>query len=162
MEGTTVIIMHAISGSGKSYLSKQLHERLGSSCVLSKDNMRYIDGVYVYKPELEAKIEQEYTALVIEALETRKYRYLILDNTHVKPEALDKAVAICETYNARYVILSIVPFIYLDIHQQRNVHSVGIQALTRQLEDWKKAEGRYKNVMMLAQPINVKYILENI
>ena len=101
MEGTTVIIMHAISGSGKSYLSKQLHERLESSWVLSKDNMRYIDGVYVYKAELEPKIEQEYTRMVIEALETRKYRYLILDNTHLKLEVMDKVIALCETYKAR-------------------------------------------------------------
>ena len=81
-------------------------------------------------------MEVIYDNLLIGFLQSNKYDYLILDNTHLNQTFLEKTIKFINEYKSEYIVLSIHPSSDLELHQSLNKHGVPLNVLKKQVEDW--------------------------
>jgi predicted kinase len=138
MRSVRVIIMHAIAGSGKTTLAKSMAGVLRDCHIVSKDDLRTVDGVYCFDQSNEAELNKRYFDLGEGYIMNKRYKHLILDNTHLNFEFMKKTRLLIEKYKVEYVIISIHPNENIEVHQKLNVHEVPINVLEGQVIQFNK------------------------
>jgi len=137
---TNVFIIQGITGSGKSYIAEKLLTLFSSQyfkcIILSKDDLRYVDGKYVFDPETEPEIEKMYFRLLEGYLISNKYNFIILDNTHLNLSFVKKTINLLDKHNAIHISLMICPNKDLEVHINGNVHGVDTEKVEKQYKDW--------------------------
>ena len=137
---TKVFIIQGITGSGKSGLANklaaQLTNKIRKCIILSKDDLRYVDGVYVFNSETEPEIEKMYFRLLEGYILSKKYEYIILDNTHLNLTFVRKTVELLDKLKAKHISLMLYPDKDLAVHVNGNVHGVSQEKVVKQYNDW--------------------------
>jgi len=156
---TEVIILCGIAGSGKSYLATRLASVIDGCFILSKDDLRYVEGNYVFNDSTEPDIERKYFCLLELYLVSKKYDTIILDNTHINLSFVQKTIDLLKKYNASYVSIILLPSNELKVHQERNTHSISFDRLKTQRNDWLNNQDKFKNIVGRYVPIDQKGLL---
>jgi len=148
---TNVFIIQGITGSGKSYIAAKLSSLFSSKyfkcIILSKDDLRYVDGKYVFDPETEPEIEKMYFRLLEGYLISKKYNFIILVNTHLNLSFVKKTIDMLDEYNANHLSLMLCPDKDLAVHVNGNVHGVDTEKVEKQYKDWFRSIQEFQSIV---------------
>ena len=137
-----VIILHGISGSGKSTTAKKFIEKYSkdnsnlSYSIHSTDDLFVEDGVYKFDPtklsEYHELNQDNFKSSLKDNVEL-----VIVDNTNIFPEHWEPYVTAASSmeYKVQHFWL---PIIDADTAFSRNIHNVPMHAIERQIENYKK------------------------
>ena len=136
------IIMHGVSGSGKSTRSKELIEEYNNKVnnltysIHSTDSLFIENGVYKFRPE---KL-QEYHSInyknFVESINNNTM-IVIVDNTNIFPKHWKPYEEAAEKMNYK-VEHCWMPIIDPETAFSRNIHGVPMFSIERQIENYKK------------------------
>lgn len=163
-----VIIMNAVTGSGKSFICDKINSYFNNknikSIVISKDQFRYTDKGYIYDAAYEKIVSQKYKAALDEALNLKsKNKYVILDNTHISQEKIESTLAFIKKYNTDYVFVSIKPHNDVQVHLDRNIHNIPECAIISQIEDYNTTlQIPYMRIFINHEENKINYTTEQI
>lgn len=134
-----IIFMNGVTGSGKSFLAKTIQNYLQTQniklYILTKDDYRYVNSEYVFTKEYELIVEQKYFNKLDKLLSNNKYKYIILDNTHINNTFVAKTLNKIK-YKDNCIMVSIYPYSNINKHLERNVHINDLDPIRRQIKDW--------------------------
>lgn len=138
----TIIYMNGVAGSGKSLICKKIKDYFkfnNKKCyVLSNDDFRYNEKGYVYEKEYEKIVLQKYTTKLKELVSDNKYKFIILDNTHINYDRILNTRECYKNNKVNEFIISIEPFKDITKHINLNIHKVPEAGIKKQIEEWKK------------------------
>lgn len=130
-----VIIISGLTGSGKSFIAQKVKDYFNTlkkkSIIISKDDYRYTEKGYLYTPEHEIYVNEEYNKKLEKELKEHNYKYIILDNTHIGNK-LQNTIDYINKFDIDYVVVSIIPFEDLNNHCNYNIHKVPLDAIEKQ------------------------------
>ena len=139
-----LFIMRGLPGSGKSTIAQLLLDglhhrpsdgtRVGPATrLLSADDLRIVDGVYQFLPDLEPYLWEEFERLFHEAIK-EQVESIIIDNTNLRP--LHYEMYKQEAIEAGYIVHEIIVGDFdVEACFKRTIHEVPID----KIEDMKKA-----------------------
>ena len=137
-----VIIMHGISGSGKSTTAEKFIEKHSKDnsnltyAIHSTDNLFVEDGVYKF----DHNKLSEYHELNQENFKSslkNNIELVIVDNTNIFPEHWHPYVDVANSMEYR-VQHFWMPIIDAETAFNRNIHDVPMHSIERQIENYKK------------------------
>lgn len=157
-----VIFINGITGSGKSYIAKKINDYLKNqninSIILSKDTYRYdVDRGYIFEEENEKMVVKKYFEELNRCLNNNKYKYIILDNTHLNYAFINQSLKFISDYNTDYIILGIYPNNNPEWYINHLTHKISVDNMKKQIEDWFKTNNLVYNKILLKCKENDKY-----
>ena len=145
------IINRAVSGSGKSTMSKEIGKVV--DCMIhSTDDYHFVDGSYQFNPSRLG----EYHKLNLEAFTcscVSGIPVVICDNTNVVDSHCIDYVHSAKMNGYKVIVLHFYPD-SLDKHMERNVHAVPLQAIERMIASLEQAGNIGEDVRFNVLPEN--------
>ena len=136
------IIMHGISGSGKTTTTKKFIEKYSKEygdsltyAVHSTDDYFMNDGKHIFNPDKLSEYHEMNHKEFCNSL-NRSINLVIVDNTNILPEHWQPYSD--SANNSGYSIRHFwTPIIEAEVAFERNVHNVPMHAIERQIENYK-------------------------
>lgn len=155
-----IIFMNGVAGSGKSFLADKIKKYLLSknikTCIISKDNYRYVNNEYIFTSEYEKIVEQKYFNKLNKVLNNSKYKYIILDNTHINNNFINITLKYIKDKD-NCVLVGIEPYSTPEKHLLKNIHIKEIEPIYKQIRDWNTNKELYVLPKLLNKKSNDEY-----
>lgn len=155
MQKKNIIFMNGVAGSGKSYLADKIKKHLLSNniktCIISKDTYRYVNNEYIFTKEYEKVVSEKYFNKLNKVLNNPKYKYIILDNTHISNNFINDTLQHIKDKD-NCMMICIEPYSTIEKHLNKNMHIKEIEPINRQIRDW----NMNKDLYMLPKSVNKK------
>ena len=92
---------------------------------------------------------------------SKKYEYIILDNTHLNLTFGRNTVELLDKLKAKHISLMLYPAENLTVHTDGNVHGVSQAKVEKQYNDWFNSIQEFQGIVRRYAVIS-RYVMENV
>lgn len=134
MKQNILIFLRGLPGAGKSTFCEEIKKEFNNILIISKDNYRYIDGVYIYDKKKEAEIEKSFEKSFEDAI-LKKHPFIILDNLNLSEKEIQEKTAKAIGYKTIALNFENKG---IDYHTEKNTKGISEQQIKILVKNYKE------------------------